>query len=542
MLQDLLGMQLDLPVRVAIAAIVIVALLGLTVFIVRRLSGGGHMSGGRSRQARLAVLDSVAVDQRRRLVLVRRDEVEHLLLVGGTNDIVVEPAIGRGLTRDALAAREAAQREAPPVRETTQLREPASAPREMLPRRTSAPSLTPPPASLTPPAASTAAPEVAEAEPEVRFPPPAAPEAPLAPAARIGAGLEPRRPLTERRPLRGDGEAAPRPARPLPSLDRPARAPSSFSSGLRRVPSAKLPETESPSALEPPPQMTAEPSVQAPEPAAEAPKPKSSGSEPVVPATEPAHPAPEPQAPAAEPKAEAPEIVPPAAAEPESTPATKAQEDAVPEVSPPSPSPNEAPARRIPLFSISRPNRGAQPSPQRTEPQIGEMANRLEATLGAAAQPKPEEASQPEAAARPTGRITPARFSPMMRAAVPPVVPPQPPAPAQPVAPEDGPNAAAREAVVQNVMGSTTSIENDLVRELELTLAREAEAEAKAPAETPAPEPAPPVFSPPVEVAEPPPEPKPSEDKKPQEDKSDPFEDLEAEMATLLGRTPAQRQ
>ena len=44
---------------------------------------------------RLAVIDAAAVDGRRRLVLVRRDNIEHLLMIGGPSDIVVEPNIVR---------------------------------------------------------------------------------------------------------------------------------------------------------------------------------------------------------------------------------------------------------------------------------------------------------------------------------------------------------------------------------------------------------------------------------------------------------------
>jgi hypothetical protein len=57
-----------------------------------RMAGGG---AGRNRQQRLAVLDSAVVDARRRLVLIRRDNVEHLLLIGGPTDVVVEPNIVR---------------------------------------------------------------------------------------------------------------------------------------------------------------------------------------------------------------------------------------------------------------------------------------------------------------------------------------------------------------------------------------------------------------------------------------------------------------
>jgi len=41
-------------------------------------------------QLRLAVIDSTAVDKRRRLVLIRRDDIEHLLMTGGPEDIVIE--------------------------------------------------------------------------------------------------------------------------------------------------------------------------------------------------------------------------------------------------------------------------------------------------------------------------------------------------------------------------------------------------------------------------------------------------------------------
>ncbi len=47
----------------------------------------------RSRNKRLAVLDSTPIDQKRQLVLVRRDDIEHLLLIGGESDIVVEKNI-----------------------------------------------------------------------------------------------------------------------------------------------------------------------------------------------------------------------------------------------------------------------------------------------------------------------------------------------------------------------------------------------------------------------------------------------------------------
>src|SRR5258708_40136635 len=50
-------------------------------------------AGGRGRQARLAVIDSANVDGRRKLVLIRRDNLEHLVLIGGPSDVLIEPNI-----------------------------------------------------------------------------------------------------------------------------------------------------------------------------------------------------------------------------------------------------------------------------------------------------------------------------------------------------------------------------------------------------------------------------------------------------------------
>lgn len=62
--------------------------------IIRRFSGGSFTSNGRTgRQPRLSVMDAAAVDSRRKLVLIRRDDVEHLLLIGGPTDVVVEQNI-----------------------------------------------------------------------------------------------------------------------------------------------------------------------------------------------------------------------------------------------------------------------------------------------------------------------------------------------------------------------------------------------------------------------------------------------------------------
>jgi len=77
--------------------IAVLALLGLIVFIIYRtvFSHRLRVPGGRTRQPRLGVVDAFSVDGQRQLVLVRRDNVEHLILIGGPNDVLVESQIVR---------------------------------------------------------------------------------------------------------------------------------------------------------------------------------------------------------------------------------------------------------------------------------------------------------------------------------------------------------------------------------------------------------------------------------------------------------------
>lgn len=74
------------------------ALAGLLIlyWLFKKLRHGTFISGGRNALPRLAVQDAAPVDSHRRLVLVRRDDVEHLLLIGGNTDIVVEQNIRPG--------------------------------------------------------------------------------------------------------------------------------------------------------------------------------------------------------------------------------------------------------------------------------------------------------------------------------------------------------------------------------------------------------------------------------------------------------------
>ena len=69
----------------------------------------GYMTGNLSTitffpsrpEPRLDVMEQRSVDSRRRLVLIRRDDVEHLIMTGGPVDVVIETGIGAPAARSA---------------------------------------------------------------------------------------------------------------------------------------------------------------------------------------------------------------------------------------------------------------------------------------------------------------------------------------------------------------------------------------------------------------------------------------------------------
>jgi hypothetical protein len=98
-MDSVFGIEISGAVRFVIAFVIVLALIAITAWLVRRFGSGGlGGAGGRGRQPRLAVIDAATVDARRKLILVRRDNVEHLVMIGGPTDVVIEPNIVRGAT------------------------------------------------------------------------------------------------------------------------------------------------------------------------------------------------------------------------------------------------------------------------------------------------------------------------------------------------------------------------------------------------------------------------------------------------------------
>jgi hypothetical protein len=101
------GLVPDLAPRLLIAiggvAVAFLVLIAVLLFL-RRRNSPLFVKGGRAREHRLLVLDAAAVDAKRRLVLIKRDDSEHLIMIGGPTDIVIETGIASGRPRVAAAA------------------------------------------------------------------------------------------------------------------------------------------------------------------------------------------------------------------------------------------------------------------------------------------------------------------------------------------------------------------------------------------------------------------------------------------------------
>ncbi|HTV33604.1 MAG TPA: hypothetical protein VME69_10975 [Methylocella sp.] len=66
---------------------------------------------GRARVPRLGMVDAFDLDRQRQLVIIRRDNIEHLLMIGGPNDLLIESQIIRAESRDLRDVREAKLRD-----------------------------------------------------------------------------------------------------------------------------------------------------------------------------------------------------------------------------------------------------------------------------------------------------------------------------------------------------------------------------------------------------------------------------------------------
>ena len=89
-----------LVARFLVALAIVLALIAGATWVARRYFGAA-MLGGLGGKRRLAVIEYALLDGKSRLVLVRRDTTEHLLVLGPTGAVVVETGIASPATGNA---------------------------------------------------------------------------------------------------------------------------------------------------------------------------------------------------------------------------------------------------------------------------------------------------------------------------------------------------------------------------------------------------------------------------------------------------------
>ena len=191
-MQSLFGIELSMGMRWLLAFAVILVLLVLLGVFVRKISGGGlrarGQGGNRARQPRLGVVDVHDLDRQRKLVLIRRDNVEHLIMIGGASDVLVESAIVRGAAaRPAQVPVDYGHAERPVAAESFAPVETGEETLPPPPRRPSGPAVAPLPPFVPVPVPVSPTPAAFEPTPVVEEPPPRAPQPPSPPAALVRA-------------------------------------------------------------------------------------------------------------------------------------------------------------------------------------------------------------------------------------------------------------------------------------------------------------------------------------------------------------------
>lgn len=96
-------MDITLFLRAAAALILVLGLIGLGAWGLRRFGWGMKVAAVRNADRRLAVQEVLTLDARHRLVLVSRDGTEHLLLLGLDGNRIVETGVSRsGTSRSGI--------------------------------------------------------------------------------------------------------------------------------------------------------------------------------------------------------------------------------------------------------------------------------------------------------------------------------------------------------------------------------------------------------------------------------------------------------
>lgn len=92
---------------------IVLVLIVMALWLLKLFSRASEGLGRNGREKRLSVVESASVDGKRKVLIVRRDNVEHLILTGGPADVVIETGIAVAETPAPARRRPEARQAAP---------------------------------------------------------------------------------------------------------------------------------------------------------------------------------------------------------------------------------------------------------------------------------------------------------------------------------------------------------------------------------------------------------------------------------------------
>jgi flagellar protein FliO/FliZ len=84
-----------------LALVFVLALIGILGAVARRLGLGSIRAAKGAAERRLSIVEVRPLDAKRKLILLRRDQVEHLIIIGPTSETLIE--CGISASRDDFA-------------------------------------------------------------------------------------------------------------------------------------------------------------------------------------------------------------------------------------------------------------------------------------------------------------------------------------------------------------------------------------------------------------------------------------------------------
>lgn len=77
-------------IKAILALLFVIGLIGLISYLLKRFSFDKAFSGGSNKVKRISIEEVRPLDTKRRLIIVKKDNKEHLILMGANSDLLIE--------------------------------------------------------------------------------------------------------------------------------------------------------------------------------------------------------------------------------------------------------------------------------------------------------------------------------------------------------------------------------------------------------------------------------------------------------------------